>query len=130
MATAERINCPAPFPEDPAPALLTVMLVPAPYEVPEKKAKKKVTGTRKSLQRKVVSDSSSEDTEAHSSSDNEEEEEENPLPQTEREKKRKVVPFGEAEESKKGRTLPPDQSTTAAYNDEEWRPKDKPRAKS
>ena len=83
MATAERIDCPTPLPEDPATALLTEMLVPAPYEVPEKKAKKKATGTRKSLRRKVVPDSSSEDTEAHSSNDNEEEEEENPLPQTE-----------------------------------------------
>ena len=52
------------------------MLFPAPYKVPEKKA----TGTRKGLQRKVVSDSSSEDTEAHSSNENKEEEEENPPP--------------------------------------------------
>ena len=42
--------------------LLTEMLFPAPYEVPEKKAKKKAAGTRKGLRRKVVSDSSSEDT--------------------------------------------------------------------
>ena len=56
MKTAERIDCPAPLPEDPATALLTEMLVPAPYEVPEKKAKKKAVGTRKSLRRKVVSD--------------------------------------------------------------------------
>ena len=131
MATAERINCLAPLPEDPVDELLTEMLVPAPYEVPEKKAKKKkAKGTRKSLWRKVVSDSSSEDTEAHSSNDNEEEEEENPLPQTEWEKKRKVAPSGQAEGSKKGRTLPPNHSTTAAYSDEEWLPRDKPLAKS
>ena len=105
------------------------MLFPAPYEVPEKKAKKKATGARKSLRHKVVSDSSSEDTEAHSSNDNEEEEEENPLPQTEGEKKRKAAPSGVAEGSKKGRTLPPDHSTTAAYSDEEWLPKDRPLAK-
>ena len=80
MATAERIDCPAPLPEDPATALLTEMLFPVPYEVPEKKAKKKATGTRKGLRRKVVSDSSSEDTKAHSSNKNEEEEEENPPP--------------------------------------------------
>ena len=79
MATAERIDCPNLLPEDPATAHLTEMLVPAPYEVPEKKAKKRATETRKSLRRKVVPDSSSEDTEAHSSNDNEEEEE-NPLP--------------------------------------------------
>ena len=56
------------------------MLVPAPYEVPAKKAKKKATGTRKGLRRKVISDSSSENTEAHSSNENEEEEEESPRP--------------------------------------------------
>ena len=61
-------------------ALLTEMLFPAPYKVPEKKAKKKATGTRKRLRHKVVSDSSSEDTEAHSSNENEEGEEENPPP--------------------------------------------------
>ena len=82
MATAERIDCPVPLPKDPATALLTEMLVPAPYEVPEKKAKKKATGTRKGLRRKVISDSSSENTEAHSSHENEGEEEESspPLP--------------------------------------------------
>ena len=51
------------------------MLFPAPYEVPEKKAKKKVAGTRKGLRRKVVSNSSFEDTEARSSNKNKEEEE-------------------------------------------------------
>ena len=56
------------------------MLVPAPYEVPAKKAKKKATGTRKGLRRKVISDSSSENTEAHSSHENEEEEEESSPP--------------------------------------------------
>ena len=71
----------SPLPEDPADALLTEMLVPAPYEVPEKKAKKKATGTRKGLRRKVISDSSSENTEAHSSHENEEEEEESSPPQ-------------------------------------------------
>ena len=106
------------------------MLVPAPYEVPEKKAKKKATGTRKSLWCKVVPDSSSEDTQAHSSNDNKEEEEENPLPQNKGEKKRKAAPSREAEGSKRGRTLPPDHSTTAAYSEEEWLPRAKPLAKS
>ena len=129
MATAERIDCPAPLPEDLATALLTKILVPAPYEVPEKKAKKKAAGTRKGLQRKVVSDSSSEDTEARSSNKNEEEEEESPPP-NQGGKKRKAAPSGEAEGSKKGRTLLPDYSTTVAYSDEEWLPRDKPLAKS
>ena len=105
------------------------MLVPARYEAPEKKAKKKAAGTRKGLRCKVVSDSSSENTEAHSSHENEEEEEES-SPPNRGEKKRKAAPSGEAEGSKKGRTLPPDHSTTAAYSDEEWLPRDKPLAKS
>ena len=41
---AERINCPAPLPEDPEVPLLAKMLVPAPYLVPENKAKKKARG--------------------------------------------------------------------------------------
>ena len=56
------------------------MLDPAPYEVPVKKAKKKATGTRKGLRRKVISDASSDDSEAHSSHENEEEEEESSPP--------------------------------------------------
>ena len=104
--TAEQIDCPAPLPEDPARALLTEMLVPAPYEALEKKAKKKATGTRKGLRRKVISDSSPENTEAHSSHENEEEEEESSPPSpTGGDKKRKVGPSRQAEGSKKGRTL-------------------------
>ena len=101
------------------------MLVPAPYEVPAKKAKKKATGTRKGLRCKVISDSSSKNTKAHSSHEDEEEEE---LSWGDR--KRKAAPYGEAEGSKKGRTLLPDCSTTAAFSDEEWLPRDKPLAKS
>ena len=56
------------------------MLVPAPYEAPEKKAKKKATGTRKGLQCKAVSDSSSDNTEAPSSHENEEDVEESSPP--------------------------------------------------
>ena len=56
------------------------MLVPAPYEVLVKKAKKKATGTRKGLRRKVISDSSFDNSEAHSSHENEEEEEESSPP--------------------------------------------------
>ena len=74
METSGQINYPAPLPEDPADALLTEVRTPAPYEVPEK-TKKKATGTRKGLRRKVVSDSSSDDSDAHSSHENKEEEE-------------------------------------------------------
>ena len=102
------------------------MLVPAPHVVPEKKAKKKATGTRKGLWHKVISDSSSENTEAHSSHEDEEEEGESPRG----DRKRKAAPSGEAEGSKKGRTLLPNCSTMAAFSDEEWLPRDKPLAKS
>ena len=77
---SEQIDCPAPLPKYPANALLTEMLVLAPYEVPVKKAKKKATGTRKGLRCKVISDSLSENSEAHSSHKNEEEEEESSPP--------------------------------------------------
>ena len=80
METAEQIDCPAPLPEDPADALLTEMLVPAPYKVPEKKAKKKALGIRKGLRRKVAPETSSEDDEAQSSPEEEEKEEEEVAP--------------------------------------------------
>ena len=121
---------PSPLPEDPAGALLTEMLTPAPYEVPVKKTKKKATGTRKGLRRKVVSDSLFDDSDTHSSNENEEEEEESSPPPAGGDKKRKADPTGEAEGSKKGRTLPPDCSTTAAYSGDEWLPRVKPLAKS
>ena len=76
VETAERIDCPAPLPEDPATAILTQMLVPAPYKVPEKMANKKATGTRKGLRGRATPDASSEDAKAHSSNEDEEEEEE------------------------------------------------------
>ena len=62
------------------------MVVPAPYEAPEKKAKKAM-GTRKGLQRKVVSDSSSDNTEEPSSHENEEEDEESSPPSRGRQEK-------------------------------------------
>ena len=120
---------PSPLPEDPAGALLTEMLTPAPYKVPVKKTKKKAAGTRKGLRRKVVSDSSSDDSDAHSSHEDEEEEEESTPPARE-DKKRNVDPSGEAEGSKRGRTLPLDCATTAADCGDEWLPRVKPLAKS
>ena len=130
METAEQIDCPAPLLEDPTDSLLTKMLTLAPYEVPTKKAKKKAMGTRKGLRRKVILDSSSDNSEAHSSHENEEEEEESsPLP-ARGDKKRKAAPTGEAKGSNKGRTLLLDCSTTATYISDEWLPRDKPLAKS
>ena len=44
VVIAEQIDCPALLPEDPESPLLTKMLFPAPYEVPEKNAKKTAAG--------------------------------------------------------------------------------------
>ena len=128
--TSGQINCPAPLPEGPADARLAKLLVPAPYVVPEKKAKKKATGTRKSARRPEVSDSSSDESKAHSSCEDEEEEEETPPPPAGEGKKRKAAPTGEAEGSKKGKTLPPNYSTNADDGEEEWPPRTKPLATS
>ena len=87
--------------------------------VPEKKAKKKATGTRKSAQCQEVSDSSSNDSKTHSSYEDKEEEEETPPPPAGEGKKRKAALTGEAEGSKKGKTLPPDYSTNADDGEEE-----------
>ena len=103
------------------------LLVPAPYVVPEKKANKKAMGTRRSSRRQVLSDSSSDDSEADSSCEDEEEKKE-ASPPAGGEKKRKASPTGEAEGSKKGRTLPLDYSTNADDNEKEWPPRTKPLA--
>ena len=71
----ERIQCSAPLPENPAIPLLTKMLVPAPYQAPEKKDKKKAKETRSGLHRKGTSDVTSKDTKTHSSPATDEEEE-------------------------------------------------------
>ena len=68
MKKAEQIICPAPMPENPVDARLAGLLVPAPHVVPEKKAKKEATGTRKSSRFQV-----SDDSEADSSHEDEEE---------------------------------------------------------
>ena len=128
--TSGQINCPAPLPEGPADARLAKLLVPAPYVVPEKKAKKKATGTRKSARRLEVPDPSSDDSKTHSSHEDEEEEEETPPPPAGEGKKRKAAPTGEAEGSKKGKTLPPDCSTNTDDGKEEWPHRVKPLAKS
>ena len=126
METSGQINCPAPLPEDTADALLTEMLTPAPYKVPEKT--KKAKGTRKSSRRQVVSDSSSDDSEADSSPEDEEEKEDSP--QEGGERKRKASPTGEAEGSKRGRTIPPDSSANINVGEEEWPSRARPPARS
>ena len=79
------------------------MLVPAPYEVPEKKA----TGTRKGLRRKVISDSSSENTEAHSSNENEEEEEESSPPPSRGGQEKEGRPIRGGRRVQEGKDPPP-----------------------
>ena len=128
--TSGQINCPAPLPEGPADARLAKLLVPAPYVLPKKKAAKKAAGTRKSARRPEVSDSSSDESKTHSSHEDEEEEEETSPPPTGEGKKRNAAPTGEAEGSKKGKTLPSDCSTDADGGGEEWAPRAKPLAKS
>ena len=77
-----------------------------------------------------MSDPSSDGSEAHSSREDKEEEEETSPPPAGGEKKRKPALSGEAEGSKKGRTLPPDYSTDADDGEEEWPHRAKPLAKS
>ena len=91
--------------------------------VPEKKAKKEATGTRKSSRFQV-----SDDSEADSSP--EDEEKKKVSPPAGGGKKRKASPAREAEGSKKGRTLPPDCSANAGDDDEDWPPRVKPLARS
>ena len=127
---AGQIDCPAPFPEGPADALLAKMLTPAPYTVLEKT--KKAKGTRKSSRRQASSDSPSDDSAVHSSPEDEEEEEEeeDAPPPTGGDRKRKAAPTGEAGGSKKGRTLLPDSSIAADEGEDEWLPRAKPSGRS
>src|SRR4051812_21490009 len=121
LKIAGPINCPAPLPEDPAPALLEKLLAPAPYVVPEKKVKKKkTTGTRKSARNVVVSSSSSRESATPSSRENEEEEQGSSPPPSRGAKKKKAAPTGEAEGSRKRKTLPPDYSPNAEEGGKEW----------
>ena len=77
----------------------------------------------------MVSGSSSDDSEADSSHEDEEEKKE-ASPPAGGEKKTKASPTGEAEGSKKGRTLPPDCSANADDDEEGWPSRAKPLARS
>ena len=123
----ERIYCPAPLPENPAIPLLTKMLVSAPYQAREKKAKE----TRSGLCRKVTSDVKSEDAETHSSpAEDDEEEEESNSPSEGGRKKRAASTHLEAEASKKGKVSLADNSALDIDSSSEWHPRDKPLAES
>ena len=114
------------MPEDLADARLTGLLAPSPDVVPEKKAKKKATGTRKSSHFQVLSDDESEADSSHQG----EEEKKKASPPAGGGKKRKASPTREAEGSKRGKTLPPDCSANADDGDEEWPSRAKPLARS
>ena len=122
MEKAKQLISPARMPEDPVNARLAGLLVRAPHVVPEKKAKKVAAGTRKSSRNQVSDD------EADSSPEDEEEEEDS-LPE-EGEKKRKASLIGEAEGSKRGRTIPPDSFSNTNVGEEEWPPRAKRPARS
>ena len=131
VSKAERIKCLAPLPEDPAIPLLTKMLVPAPYQAPEKKAKKKSKEAKGGLRCKGASDVVSEDTKTLSSHDeDEEEEEESNSPLKGGKKKREASVDLDAEASKKGRITLTDDSKMDADDIPEWRPRPKPLAGS
>ena len=118
----ERIQCPAQLPENPAIALLTKMLVPAPYKAPEKKAKKKGQEARSALHRKGTSDATSED-KAHSPATEEnmdEEEEESDSPPDGGRKKRKPPQLWRQRRPKRGRAFQwstPHGTLTTVQND-------------
>ena len=124
MRKAEQIICLAPMPENPVDARLARLLVPAPHVVPEKKAKKEATGARKSSRFQVSDDSG-----ADFPPPPNEEEKEDSLPE-EGERKRKASPTGEAEGSKRGRTIPPDSSANINVGEEEWPSRARPPARS
>jgi len=105
------------------------MLVPAPYQPPEKKAKGAKSGPR----RKGASDVTSEDEETHSSAagdDENEEEEENKPPPDEGKKKRAASTNLEAETSNKGKGSLTDNSAWDVDSSPERRSRTKPRAAS
>ena len=120
MEKAEQLICPAPMPENPVDIRLAGLLVPAPHVVPEKKAKKEATGTRKSSRFQVSDDSEGD------SSPEDEEKKKRASPPAGGGKKRKASLVG----SKKGRTLPPDCSANAGDDDEDWPSRVKPLARS
>ena len=96
------------------------MLVPAPYKVPEKKAKKKAKGAKSGPCRKGASDVSFEDkTHSSTAEDDDEEEEESNSPPDGGRKKRAAPTNLEAEAPKRGKgpLAAPRGTSTAAQSD-------------
>jgi hypothetical protein len=135
IAKAERIKCPAPLPEDPATPQLTGMLVPAPYQAPEKKAKKKKGKEAKGgLRHKGPSDAVSGETEVLSSHEGDEEEEEEEAesdsPPRGKKKKRAASTDPEEEAPKRGKIALSDGSDSEAEPVPKRLPRVKPLAES
>ena len=126
----ERIQYPAPLPEELAGPLLTKMLVPAPYKAPKKEASKQVKKTRSGLHCHEALDTRSEGSSNAPSSEDEEEEAEEDEPRSAGGKKRATSPSLEAESPKRRRGSPPEASTPAADNGPEWDPRAQPLEKS
>ena len=119
MEKDKQLISPAPMPEDPVNARLAKLLVPAPHVVPEKKAKEKATGTRKSSRCLAVSDSPDNPDAPSASEDKEEEEEEEASPLQRGEERKESPPqLGRPEGPRRGRplcrTTPPMPKTTGS----------------
>ena len=105
------------------------MLFPAPYDVPEKKAKKTAKGTRSGLRRKGASDMSSEDeTDSSATEDDGEEEEEGGFPPEGGKKKREASTNLEAKAPKRGKGSLADNSAWDVESSPKRMPRTKPRA--
>ncbi|XP_044416231.1 nucleolar and coiled-body phosphoprotein 1-like [Triticum aestivum] len=107
------------------------MLFPTPYEVPEKKAKKKAKGAKSGPRRKGASDMTSEDDESHSSTaEDDDEEEEKKSPPDEGRKRGTTSTNLEAEAPKRGKRALMDNSVWDVDSSPERPPRTKPRAAS
>ena len=136
MKKAEWIRCPALLPEDPAEPLLMRMLIPAPYQAPAKKDKKKKgKEAEDGLHHEGTSGATSGGTEAPSShegdqeedEEEEEEEEENPPLKG---KKRAASADPKAGASKRGKLSLLDDSDSGTEDIPKPRPRTKPLAES
>ena len=131
IEVAEQIGCPAPLPEEEEFPLLTKMLFPAPYEVPEKTAKKAAKGAKKGPCQKGALDMSSEhETSSSSDDDDKEEEEENDSPPEVGRKKRAALPDPEAKAPKRVKGSQADNSVWDIDSSPERPHRTKPRAAS
>ena len=125
---AKRINCPAPLPKDQEFQLLVKMLFPAPYEVPEKTAKKAAQGAQKGLHRRSIPDETSgSETSSSSTNDGDEEEEENDSPLEVGRKKRAAPTSPKAKAPKRVKGSLVDNSAWDVNNSPERRPRNNPR---